>query len=49
MLAGSTMPIKEIAYELNFETAGYFITFFKAKTGVSPKVYREQVHSSPNE
>jgi len=48
LLASTTMPIKEIAYELNFESPGYFITFFKSKIGISPKAYRGKVHNNLN-
>lgn len=48
LLASTVMPIKEIAYELNFESASYFITFFKSKIGISPKTYRDKVHINPN-
>ncbi len=47
LLTSTAMPIKEIAYELNFETTGYFITFFKSKIGVSPNVYRDKVRTRP--
>lgn len=47
LLASTAMPVKEIAYELNFESAGYFITFFKSKTGISPKAYRNKVRPNP--
>jgi len=47
LLASTNMPIKEIAYELNFESAGYFITFFKSKIGISPKAYRNKIHKDP--
>jgi AraC-like DNA-binding protein len=42
-LASTTMPIKEIAFQLNFDSASYFVTFFKSKTGLSPKEYRDSL------
>ncbi|WP_312329558.1 helix-turn-helix domain-containing protein [Sphingobacterium sp.] len=32
--------VKEIAFELGFDNVPYFITFFKAKKGVSPEEFR---------
>lgn len=49
LLTSTTMPVKEIAYELNFESVSYFVTFFKKKHGISPNAYRDKVHSNPNE
>lgn len=45
-LTSTNMPIKEIAYELNFESLSYFITFFKRKIGLSPQEYRKKVHGN---
>jgi AraC-like DNA-binding protein len=47
-LTGSTIPIKEIAYDLDFESLSYFVTFFKTKTNMSPTEYRNKTrgHSS---
>jgi AraC-like DNA-binding protein len=45
LLTRTNMPIKEIAYELNFESNSYFVTFFKTKVGMSPGVYRKKVHA----
>jgi AraC-like DNA-binding protein len=41
-LTSSDMPIKEIAYELNFDNPNYFYVFFKQKTGMTPKEFRNQ-------
>lgn len=43
LLVGSSMPIKEIAYSLNFLNLSYFITFFKSRTGMPPGDYRNKV------
>ncbi|RYY54340.1 MAG: AraC family transcriptional regulator, partial [Chitinophagaceae bacterium] len=45
LLTSTNMPVKEITYELNFESASYFVTFFKSKTGLSPGDYRQKVHA----
>lgn len=44
LLTSTNMPIKEISYELNFESTSYFVTFFKSKTGMSPTQYRNKIH-----
>jgi AraC-like DNA-binding protein len=44
LLTSTTMPIKEISFDLNFESTSYFVTFFKLKTGMSPTEYRKKVH-----
>jgi AraC-like DNA-binding protein len=44
LLTSTMMPIKEIAFDLNFESVSYFVTFFKSRTGMSPKEYRSKVH-----
>lgn len=41
LLQGSTMTIKEIAFDLGFVEVAHFSTFMKSKTGISPKQYRE--------
>jgi len=43
LLTSTAMPVKEIAFDLNFESVSYFITFFKSKTGVPPSEYRNKV------
>jgi AraC-like DNA-binding protein len=45
LLTSTTMPVKEISYELNFESISYFVTLFKTKTGFSPMNYRNSVHT----
>jgi len=44
LLTSTTLAIKEIAFDMNFESVSYFITFFKTKTGLSPTEYRNKVH-----
>lgn len=43
LLAYSGMAIKEIAYEIGFDSVQTFSRFFKNKEGVSPLEYRKQV------
>jgi AraC-like DNA-binding protein len=38
------MQVKEICFELNFESVSYFVTFFKLKTSMSPTQYRIKIH-----
>lgn len=40
LLADPGKSVKEVAYELNFESAFYFSALFKKKLGVSPEQYR---------
>ncbi|MFV0472293.1 MAG: AraC family transcriptional regulator [Paludibacteraceae bacterium] len=40
MLAETTIPIKEIAYDLNFSSYEYFLSFFKKRVGCTPLEYR---------
>lgn len=41
LLLNSGKTIKEIAYELNFESANYFTAFFKQHAGSTPAVFRK--------
>ena len=41
LLEDSEKTISDIAYELAFDTPGQFSTFFRLKTGMTPKEYRQ--------
>ncbi len=41
LLQNTNIPIKQIAYKLNFADEHYFSNFFREKCGVSPKDYRK--------
>jgi AraC-like DNA-binding protein len=43
LLTSSLSPVKEIAFDLNFESVSYFVTFFKSRTGLTPNEYRDKV------
>lgn len=43
LLANPNKQIKEIAFELQFESPMYFTKLFKDKVGITPAQYREQV------
>ncbi|ASU36724.1 AraC family transcriptional regulator [Mucilaginibacter xinganensis] len=42
LLTNPTMPVKEIAYLLGFDTYFYFTKLFKEKTGITPTDYRKR-------
>ena len=42
LLNNPNVLIKEVAYELGFDSCFYFSKLFKEKTGLSPQNYREQ-------
>ena len=42
LLVSTTLTIKEIAYELGFADANYFISFFKKEQQATPAQYRSQ-------
>jgi AraC family transcriptional regulator, transcriptional activator of pobA len=43
LLTQSTFNVSEIAYKIGKENPGDFIRFFKSKTGITPKQYRNEV------
>lgn len=45
LLTYTTLSIAEIASKLHFETASYFIRFFRKHTGCTPRDYREAMKS----
>lgn len=45
LLTSTALPVKEIAYELSFESFSHFVSFFKSKVGISPGAYRNEVHA----
>ena len=45
LLTRTALNISEIAYQLHFENAGQFATFFKKREGLTPSEYRNQAHS----
>ena len=47
LLADPAKPLKQIAAELNFESAFYFSALFKKKIGVSPEQYRKKIAGLP--
>lgn len=46
LLTDTTKPVKEIAFELGFESAFYFSKIFKVKTNNSPNAYRKRSPSA---
>jgi len=48
LLTSTGMPVKEIAFDLGFESVSYFVTFFKSRTGMSPTEYRDKVKGKLN-
>ena len=43
LLTRTALNISEIAYQLHFENAGQFATFFKKREGLTPSEYRNQL------
>jgi len=46
LLHSSDRLIKEVAFDLGFRNLAYFSYFFKSKTGLTPKEYKELLESS---
>lgn len=44
LLGNATLSIAEIAYECGFSSPAYFSTVFKARSGQTPKAFRDQVN-----
>ncbi len=42
LLHQTALSVKELAYELGFQSASHFSRFFKRHTGISPAAYRQQ-------
>jgi signal transduction histidine kinase/DNA-binding response OmpR family regulator len=47
LLLNSRLPVSEIAYACGFSSPAYFSTVFKARSGQTPKAFREQVNKKP--
>ena len=47
MLSNPAIPVKEIAYELCFESHFYFSKLFKEKTGLTPTAFRSRAIGKP--
>jgi AraC-like DNA-binding protein len=48
LLADPSRLIKEIAYDLNFESSFYFSRLFKEKTGMTPQEFRDKSPNTPS-
>lgn len=44
LLKHTSLSIKEIAFELNFDDSSNFVRFFKTAAGIAPAQYRERVN-----
>lgn len=41
LLQGSSMSVKEIAFDLGFSEISHFSNFIKSKTGIAPRLYKQ--------
>ena len=41
LLQGSSMTVKEIAFDLGFSEISHFSNFMKSKTGIAPRLYKQ--------
>lgn len=44
LLHYTSLSVAEVAYQLGFESASYFVTFFKKNTGITPEYFRKNNH-----
>lgn len=49
MLQNSTVPIKQLAYQLGFAESTHFSNYFKKHTQISPVLYRKQHHHTSSQ
>lgn len=49
LLLNPDLQVRDVAELLDYHDNGYFIRFFRSKTGVSPKVYRNRAFPPQNE
>lgn len=47
LLATTPIPLKELAFTMGFKQPSHFASWFKKKTGLYPKEYRQQQHDDP--
>ncbi len=47
LLTTTQMPLKELAFTLGFKQPSHFASWFKKKTGIYPKEYRQQQQEHP--
>lgn len=47
LLKNTKLSVKEIAYKIGFDDELYFSRIFKNKTGLSPKMFREEAQEPP--
>ena len=47
LLAESSLSIKEVAWNLNFDDNSYFSAMFLREVGMSPKEYRKKFSANP--